>query len=106
MANVPPNQKPIARVGLIGCGNIASLWDENSSTGSAKTHAKAFAHDPRFQLMAFFDLNLKRAQEACAHWKGQFATDSFAQFLEQDLDVLCLCVPENARLEILKQIPQ
>lgn len=107
MGNISTNQKSVANVGLIGCGNIASLWDETEGPAhQPKTHAAAFSKDPRFHLSSFFDINLKRAQQACDFWKGSLATDSFEKFLAQDLDILCLCVPEQARVSLLQQIPQ
>jgi predicted dehydrogenase len=105
MENQSIDQRTTARVGLIGCGQIASLWDELSPSAEAKTHAGAFAKDPRFQLAAFFDQDLDRATNASRFWKQGAAMSSFEEFLKMDLDVISICTPESVRLSILQKLP-
>jgi len=108
MENQSAHQRTTARVGLIGCGQIASLWDEQpqtSSNSNAKTHAGAFAKDSRFELCAFFDADLKRAQAAAGFWKKGVATSSLDELLKMDLDIISICTPESVRLSIFKQLP-
>jgi predicted dehydrogenase len=107
MATIQASSKTIARVGIVGCGNIASLWDENKSgkgSAPAKTHAKAFSRFKKSQIVVFMDQDIRRAKKAAAFWKVKNFTDQIADVNSQKLDILCLCTPEVARLSILKQV--
>ena len=105
MADLLGNKKPIARVGIIGCGNIASILDEKSSASDfAKTHAKAYRQDLRFDLAALCDLNDSRLLTAQQAWSVKFATTRIEEFLAQNLDIVSLCTPVEMQLELLKKI--
>lgn len=105
MGQLPDNSKTAFRVGLIGCGQIASLWDEAAakSTAAPKTHAKAFTKNSEFSLVACSDLNLQRAQDCAKVWNIPLATSHWEDLLNLNLDVLCLCTPVDVRTEILKE---
>lgn len=105
METVRQNSKTTARVGIIGAGNIASRWDEVSTSMEAKTHAKAFSQTAGCQIVSILDQDTKRAEEAAQFWKIPHSTSKLSDFVAQDLDVICLCTPEAARLSILKDIP-
>ena len=68
----------IVNIGIIGCGNIGSLWDEglgSSLQGPAKTHAKAFFQHPRADIVSMMDSSKQRADQAARHWKASHPTD-------------------------------
>lgn len=106
MATTRKDSKAIVRVAIIGCGNIGSLWDESDSAGLAKTHAKAFATHPQATLVSMMDVSKVRAEKAASFWKVPHFTDSTAELLLQNPDIVCLCTPEKIRLSELEKIPE
>jgi predicted dehydrogenase len=97
--------KSIARVGIIGCGNIGSRLDESSPAGQpVQTHAKAYKSNESFELVALMDSDLSRAKDAQRIWETPIATDDINEFLAQRLDVVSLCTPVEVQFDLLTQI--
>jgi predicted dehydrogenase len=97
------DKETVPRVGIIGCGRIGSLWDEQVQSSFSKTHAQAFFKIHPKSLVAFCDVQLSRAQQAARHWSCQNATDSIDQFLKNTFDIISLCTPVESRFEIVKK---
>ena len=98
------DQKTVPRVGIIGCGRIGSLWDEETSHEYSKTHAKAFHKLNARSLVAFCDTNLDRARTAAQFWSCDKFYNQVDAFLENSFDIISVCTPVTNRKEILQKI--
>ena len=100
------DQKTIPRIGLIGCGRIGSLWDEQTDTGYSKTHAKAYYKKTPQALQVCVDLSEDRALATAKKWNFANATTQLKKALEQPLDIISICTPVETRLDQLSLIHQ
>lgn len=95
----------IAKVGIIGCGRIGSLFDENNANSFAKTHAKAYTNSPdKFKITALYDIDNERLKSAQSFWNIDFATNQLSDFLKQDLDIVSVCSHVDSRSELLEAL--
>jgi len=75
------------RSGLIGCGGIA------------QSHLKALKSLPEFAVVAAADVDLSRAQQACADFDIPRAFASYEEMLQADLDAVSICLPHHLHRE-------
>ena len=94
----PSNTKPPGplRVLIVGCGNIAGVFDQGRATGALPfTHAGAYKCDGRFRLDACVEPDDKRRREFMAAWgipSGYTTIDELSGTGAQ-FDVISICSP-------------
>ena len=77
------------RVGIIGCGSITE-----------KRHAPEYLDNPNVEIVAFYDLNEKRAQLMTEKFGGKVAK-AYMEILEDTkIDAISDCTPNNMHCEI------
>lgn len=91
------------RVLLIGCGQIAGLFDKPASSGGVLSHAQAYCRDSRFQLAACVEPDAERRKAFAGTWN---VPESFASVDEAfagaaAYDVVSICAPTAAHAAIL-----
>ncbi|MEZ0490952.1 Gfo/Idh/MocA family protein [Kineococcus sp. TBRC 1896] len=74
------------RVGIVGCGGIA------------RSHGRAYAADPRVELVAVHDVSSAAAQ-SFADEVGATACDSLADLAAQDVQLVSVCTPPGTHTD-------
>lgn len=90
---------------LIGCGNIAGVFDLNrSSKDLPLTHAGAYKQDGRFKLSACVEPDENRREEFMRAWNIQMGFQSFEEVLKGDrqFDVISICSPTHCHAHDLE----
>lgn len=75
------------RIGIIGCG------------GMAQAHLQAFKTRPGFSLIAAADIELSRAQQACADFEIPHAFADYKEMLQMELEAVSICLPHHLHAE-------
>lgn len=102
MGHRPRDPAATARVAIIGCGRIGSLWDEDTPGGVVRTHAGAYQQCKRARLAALCDTDLERLNRA-GQRRGirHLYTDYRQLFADEKLDLVSICTPPEQRLSII-----
>lgn len=94
------------RVGIIGCGRIASQYENDSKARryySYLTHAGAYSSHPRTEIVAACDTDSVRLQEFGTTWGVTALYQDYKAMLErEDIQILSICTPVKGRLEIIQ----
>lgn len=77
------------RVGIIGCGSITE-----------KRHAPEYLDNPNVEIVAFYDLNEKRAQLMTEKFGGKIAKTYIEILEDTKIDAISDCTPNNMHCEI------
>lgn len=92
------------RVGLVGLGRIASLYEEDARARRhypALTHAGTYSRHPRTRMVAACDLRPERLRAFGRRWKVQALYRDFRELLRRErLDILSVCAPPDAHLAV------
>lgn len=89
------------RVGIVGCGRIASVFDEDPKRAQIWTHARAYQDDGRTELVAAADINPTALADFCKKWLVRQAyTDYRTMLRNEQIDLLSICTPPASHLEI------
>lgn len=96
------NQRKL-KLGIIGCGNIGSLWDEkNFNPDFPKTHIHSALQSDKFELVGICDNNVERLCAAASFWKIPATFENYNDLLDQGLDAVGIATPEKvSRSEII-----
>lgn len=100
------NLSPL-RVLVIGCGNIAGVFDQGRPTSDLPyTHAGAYTRDDRFVLVACVEPNDNRRSEFMAAWGIPAGFRTIEQALESgsQLDVISICSPTDSHAHDLEMV--
>ena len=92
---------------IIGCGNIAGNIDYKSDINMPpRSHAKAYAKHPNFNLIACIDPNKESLEKFKNYWKVQHGFLSIQEFIEKKIpiDIISICTPTKYHLEILNKV--
>ena len=90
---------------ILGCGNIAGGFDENS--GSAiRSHAGAYQNDPRFLIKACVEPNIGRREAFMERWGIQSGYSDLESCLatENSFDVVSVCLPTEFHSDALERL--
>ena len=91
------------KIGIVGCGRIGSLLEEDPLRGKPCTHAGGFSALPTAQLSAACDIDHERLQKFGKRWNvtGLY-TDFREMLLKENLDILCIATwtPLHASLTL------
>ena len=86
----------IFKTGIIGCGRIGSLLEEDSLRGKPCTHAGAFSALKNVQMIAGCDINERRLKKFGKKWKVKNLYTNYRDMLiENSLDILCVATWTN-----------
>lgn len=100
-----PQVKKTLRAGIIGCGQIGSLYDQHRKLERyPRSHAKAYFQSEIFKLEALCDPNLSRLEHAATLWEVSDIYQDVDAFLEHDFDVISVCVPVEHQFEVIRKI--
>lgn len=85
----------VYRVGVIGCGAVASLYDRTVPVSSPLSHAGAYHVHPRTELVAAADPDVERLRCFGKKWGVRRLYSSAEELLEGEagLDVVSICSP-------------
>lgn len=81
-----PEGTDVLRVGIVGCGGIA------------RSHGRAYAADPRVDLVAVHDVD-PAAAEAFATEVGARACTSLSDLVAQDVQLVSVCTPPGTHTD-------
>lgn len=88
---------------IVGAGQIGAFYDKPGDE-NILSHAHAFSRHPHFNLLGFMDQDRIKADRAADIWGGR-AFNSLEQALsEEQVDVVCLSVPDELHFEYLKKL--
>jgi len=88
---------------IIGCGHIGTSYSNPQSKSGALTHAHAYAHDPRTELVALLDSKAEIAKKAAKVWGVQAYDDLEEMFNNEKIDIVSICVPDEAHQKVLEK---
>lgn len=92
------------RLALIGCGNIAGGYDEQSGGDVCRTHARACQLLPQMELVAVCDNVTAKAKRFAARWGAlSFHSDAGAMLAQTEPDIVSICSPANTHIEMLER---
>ena len=82
---------------IVGCGNIAGLFDFNSK-GLPTTHIGAFKNHGKFDVTACIDPDLNKLEEFVAYWNIENAFSDINDVISSGLsyDVISICSPTTS----------
>ena len=79
------------KIGIVGCGRIGSLLEEDPLRGKPCTHAGGFSVLPTAQLSAGCDIDPDRLQKFGKRWNVTGLYSNFREMLaKESLDILCI----------------
>jgi len=91
------------RAGLIGLGEIGSLYERESWRGSPSTHAEAFEVVPQTELVAACDLSKARRQAfAQKRPHVRLFADAADMVAAERLDVVAIATPHNTHADLVE----
>lgn len=89
------------KVGIIGCGRIASLLEKDYLRPHPCTHAGGYAAVPRYELKAACDIDKGRLECFGKAWGVKKLYTDYLKMLEnEDLDVVSICTWTESHSEI------
>jgi predicted dehydrogenase len=88
---------------IVGAGNIGAFFD-SPDREKILTHAHAYTNHAGFNLIGFFDKDIKKAQKAADIW-GCNAFESINEaFSSEIIDVVSVAVPDEYHYTVLNEI--
>ncbi|MDO8302614.1 MAG: Gfo/Idh/MocA family oxidoreductase [Sedimentisphaerales bacterium] len=94
----------IYKTAIIGCGNVASLFDQKGKTGVAFSHAGAYGLHPRTELVAACDTDAKRLKAFAEKWNVPKTYMDYKQMLrEETIDILSVCTSPSTHPAIVRE---
>ncbi len=88
---------------IVGAGMIGAFFDIPESE-KILTHAHAFTKHAGFNLIGFFDKDIKKAQKAANIWGGNAFESINEAFSSEIIDVVSVAVPDEYHYAVLKEI--
>jgi predicted dehydrogenase len=88
------------RAAIIGAGKIGALLDHPQSQ-LVLTHAHGYSSTKGFEIVAFVDRDLRKAEAASRCWGGRAFDSIEGLFENQAVDVVSVCVPDKLHYETL-----
>ncbi len=81
------------KVGVIGCGRIGSLLEDDPLRGKPCTHAGGFTSVPSVKLVAGCDIDPSRLKQFGSRWGvGRLYADHREMLRQENLDIVCIAV--------------
>lgn len=93
---------PKYRAAIIGCGQIGVLYSKPHLWSGVLTHAHAYQHEKRTELVAVVDVDPKKAKHAARLWKTKAYSNLSRMLDNEKVDILSVCVPDQAHEAVLE----
>ena len=90
------------KAGLVGCGRVGFLFDEDPKRTGIWTHAKAYDTHVGIKFVGVYDTNENLAKQCSAKYNTT-AYSSIAILLEKQLDILSVATPPETHHQIIAQ---
>ncbi|WP_164997912.1 Gfo/Idh/MocA family protein [Methanolobus psychrotolerans] len=87
---------------IIGCGNIAALYDRPYQSDRVLTHAHAYSLETRTRLCAMVDVDYQKANDATCTWGGVAYNDPKEMLDNENIDIISICVPDEQHEKMLE----
>lgn len=92
------------RCGIIGCGRIASEFDDDPKRKVISTHAGAYSNNPQTRLVAVSDVNAEKLEKCKQRWNVPAAYADYKEMLAQEkLDILSICTWSSTHAEVVRE---
>lgn len=92
------------KVAIVGCGRIASLFDDDSKRKYIATHIGAYKHVKETEVEAVCDIDKKRLQKCLNRWRIQRGYIDYREMLnEEKVDILSICTPQESHYPVVKE---
>lgn len=86
--------RPKWRVGIVGCGNIASLFDNDPARSFVATHAGGYNTDPEVELTAVADIDEEKRRDCQRRWDAPRSYPTAEEmFAKEKLDIVSVTTP-------------
>ncbi len=90
------------KIGLIGCGRIGSLLEQDPLRGKPCTHAGGFQAVPSVRWIAGCDINHSRLKTFGRQWSvNRLYTDYREMLINEDLDIVCIATWTHLHSEMV-----
>jgi predicted dehydrogenase len=97
------NRMKIYKTGIIGCGNIASKFDETPGKKPIYTHAGAYFVNPKTDLVSAADINIHNLSEFTEKWRVINSYSNYQTMLKKEnLDIVSVCTPKEFHYDAVK----
>ena len=95
----------IYRVGVLGCGRIASRFDDDPKRKNISTHIGAYMKAKKTRVCAVCDINAINLKECMNRWEIDNGYQDVTEMLKKErLDIVSICTPSGTHYEILKKV--
>jgi len=93
------------KVLIIGAGKQGAFCDAAGSGNEHKviSHAKAFKMHGGFELVGFYDTNIKLAREAATEWEVGWFND-IEEAVVAGANIISICTPDDTHYDILDKV--
>lgn len=92
-------------VGIIGCGRIAWLMDEDVLRKKIITHAAAYLRCPKTQIIAACDVDQEKLHKFAERYPVKNLYSDFRCMLKNErIDIISICTLSDTHYEIVKEI--
>lgn len=89
---------------IIGCGGIASKYDELKKGKGIFTHAGAYKEIPEIRLTACADADEKRLEEFSIFWSVPYKYNDYRELFakhKDKIDILSVCTPDHLHYVVI-----
>lgn len=92
------------RAGIVGCGRIGSLFDDDPKRKFVATHAGAYTAVDGVELMAACDMDKEKLVKCGEKWHIPSLYQDYRDMLRKEaIDILSICTWNSTHLDILKE---
>ena len=89
------------KVGIIGCGRMGWLFNEDRLIGRPVSHISAYKSNKRTKITALCDIDGKRLDAASRRYGVDNLYTDYRQMLaREDLDIVSICTPTQTHAEV------
>jgi len=87
---------------IIGAGNVGAFYSAPDINNGIMTHAHAYKHEKRTELVAFVDSDKNKAERAAKMWCTNYYANIHEMFKKERPDIVSICVPDSVHKKILE----
>jgi len=92
-------------VGIIGCGRIASTFEDDAKREHPCTHAGGYSLHPETKIVSAMDTDKKALKQFSSRWNvDNVYTDLDKLLANEKLDIVSVCTPEKTHFDIVMKL--